>query len=132
MTNDKSINEIDLDYVSITYQDPIVYFVYKDNIELGFPEIREVISFAEKLSGFRPYVTLSDARVRINITNEGKRVLSDMRNMPLFRGTAVIVTNNMFKFAANFLMAFNKPKYPFRAFTSKEEAVAWLLSLPLD
>jgi hypothetical protein len=125
-------NEIDLPYASIKYIDPIVCFVYKEGAELGFPEIRELISCAEKLSGYKPYFTFADVRVNVNVTNEGKRVLMDMNNMPLFRGTGVLVKNSMYQFAANFLKIYNKPKYPFRAFTSEEKTIAWLLTLPLD
>lgn len=124
--------EIQLSYVRIKYQDPIVFFEYKDGTELGFPEIREVIAWAEKLSGYKPYFSFTDARVHVNVTNEGKRIVADIRNMPFLRGSAVLVKNSIYKFAANFLNEFHKPEYPFRAFTSEEEAVSWLLSLPLE
>ncbi len=127
----ETINKIDLPYASITYIEPIVYFEYKEEAELGFPEIRKLISCAEDLSGHKPYVTFADARVSMNITNEGKRIVADVKNMPLFRGTAALVNNNLYKYAANLLSLFNSSKYPFRAFTSKEEAVKWLSSLPL-
>src|ERR1044071_5374006 len=107
------MNEIDLPYVTITYTEPIVYFVYKEGAELGFPEIRELISSAEKLSGGKPYVTFGDVRVNMNLTNEGKRYVADVRHMPLFRGTAVLVKNSFHKFAVNFLKDFSKGKYPF-------------------
>lgn len=126
------MKEIILPYATITYEEPIVYFTYKEGTELGFPEIEELISLSEKLSGNRPYVTFSDVRVDINVTNEGKRVVADMNNMPLFRGTAVLVKNSSYKFAINFLGHFkNKQQYPFRAFTQKKKAIEWLLSLPL-
>jgi hypothetical protein len=126
------MNEIHLKYVSIHYSEPIVYFVYKEGAELGFPEIRELISYAEQLSAKKPYVTFADVRVNLNITNEGKRVLQDMNNMPYFRGTAVLVKNSIHKFAVEVLNSFHKPAYPFRAFTSKEKAIEWLSSLPLN
>jgi hypothetical protein len=117
--------------VSIHYREPIVYYVYKEGAELGFPEIRELISYAEQLSGKKPYVTFADVRVKLNITNEGKRVLQDMNNMPYFRGTAALVKNSIHKLAVDIMNGFNKPNYPFRAFTSRDEAITWLLSLPL-
>jgi hypothetical protein len=126
------MNEIHLKYVSIHYSEPIVYFVYKEGAELGFPEIRELIACAEQLSGKKPYVTFADVRVNLNITNEGKRVLQDMNNMPYFRGTAALVKSSIHKFAADLMNTFHKPAYPFKAFTAKEEAIQWLLSLPLD
>lgn len=123
--------EITLPYVTITYIHPVVYFKYKENVELGFPEVEELIKYAERLSGNKPYVTLADVRDGISITNEGKRVVADIKNMPLFRGTAAVVKNDIYQLAANFLSLFNRPGYPFRAFTSKERAVEWLLTLPL-
>jgi hypothetical protein len=58
-------------------------------------------------------------------------VITDLKNMPLFRGTAALVNTNLYKYAANLLSCFNNPKYPFRAFTSEEEAIQWLMSIPL-
>jgi len=125
------MSEIKLPYVTITYKEPIVYLIYEEDIELGFPEIKELISCAEKLSGYRPYVTLSDLRAGVKITNEGKRFVSDLRNMPYFKGTAALVKNSFYKYAIDILNSFHKQQYPFRVFTEKEEAISWLLSLPL-
>jgi hypothetical protein len=36
--------EIELPYVSIKFDAPIVYFVYKEDVELGFPEITKLIA----------------------------------------------------------------------------------------
>lgn len=123
---------IELSYASITYEAPIVYFEYKEGTELGFPEIRELIACAEQLSGHTPYLTFSDVRVNMNLTNEGKRYVENMKNMPLFRGTAILVKNDFYRFALNFLNNLNKTQYPFNAFTNKQKAINWLLTLPLN
>jgi hypothetical protein len=124
--------ETELPYARIRYEAPVVYYIYQENIELGFPEIRELVSRAEQLSGNKPYVTFADVRGGISITNEGKRMLEDPRNMPLFRGTAALVSSGLYKLAANFMNQYSKRQYPFRAFTSEQEAIEWLRSLPLD
>ncbi|MDF2451894.1 MAG: hypothetical protein K0S26_1398 [Bacteroidota bacterium] len=128
----ETMHFIELPYVTISYQEPIVYFRFMDGAELGFPEIRELISQAEKLSDFKPYLTFSDVRNDVNVTNEGKRMLENFNNMPLFRGSAVLVKNNLYRFAVDFMNYYNKPKFPFKAFTSEEKAINWLLSLPLN
>ncbi len=130
--NSSTFEHIDLSYVTITHKSPIICFAYKEGTELGFPEIKELISYAEKLSDYKPYVTLADARVNMNITNEGKRYVANTDHMPLFRGTAVLVKNSLYQLAVNFANAFNSPKYPIRAFTSEEKAIEWLMSLPLE
>lgn len=125
------MREIELSYVTIKYKAPIVYYTYKEGAELGFPEIRELIHYAENLSGGKPYVTFADVRVNMNITEEGKKIVSTRENMPLFRGTAALVKNNMYSFGANLMNTFNKKDYPFKAFTNKEKAIEWLRSLDL-
>jgi hypothetical protein len=123
---------IELSYVSIYYKSPVVYFTYKENTELGFPEIKELVKYAETLSKGRPYFTLSDVRVnKISVTEEGKKYLANFNHMPLFRGTAALVTNSMVQMAANFMDLFQKKPYPFKAFTNKEKALEWLMTLPL-
>ncbi|MBL7919368.1 MAG: hypothetical protein JNJ40_03575 [Bacteroidia bacterium] len=126
------VDKIELTYVTITYEAPIVYFIYKDGTELGFPEIKELVGYAEKLSKGKPYFTFSDVRVDINVTKQGKLYLEDLNNMPLFRGTAAWVKNSVYSFAANFMSSFSRKSFPFRAFTEKEKAIEWLKGLPLN
>ncbi|MGZ3902117.1 MAG: DUF7793 family protein [Bacteroidia bacterium] len=120
------MTEIDLPYAHISYSDPIVQITYKKGVQLGFPEIKELISSSEKISGGKPYVTLSDIREGVELTAEGKRYVSDPAKMPLFRGTAVLVSSTLLKIAVEFAAQFDKNIYPFRAFTDKKKAVNWL------
>ena len=121
--------DIELPYSNIYYEAPIIYIEYKKDAELGFGEIRQLISTAEKLSGGKPYVVLSDVRNGVNITPMGKKLAADPGTMPLHRGSAVLLRNNMQRLAANFFGS--KNPYPFKAFTDKQKAVEWLLTLPL-
>lgn len=118
---------IELDYVTISYKEPVVYLVFKDGAELGFPQIRELTSHAEKLCGNKPYLVFSDTRAKVNVTPEGRKVSADSKEAPLHRGTAVLVKSSMIKIAINFFGGLQKPMYPFRAFTDKKEAIDWLL-----
>lgn len=126
------MSEIELSYVTIRYKKPIVYFKYKRGAEIGFPEVKELIAYAEKLSNGKPYVTFSDVREEMNITEEGKRYVANHDNMPLFRGTAALVKNSMMSLAANIIGQMSRNKYPFKSFTSEEKAIEWLNSLSLD
>jgi hypothetical protein len=126
------VSKIELPYVSVSFESPIVYYKYKDGAELGFPEMKELIKTAEQLSWSRPYFTFSDVRVKMNVTAEGRKYIMDYRHMPYFRGAAVLVKNNMMSIALNFFSYFQKKKYPLKAFTDKEKALEWLRTLPLD
>ncbi len=128
----KVSQEIDLAYCKIHYEKPIVYFIFKEGTELGFPEMRECRANAEKLSGGKPYFTFSDVRQNVNMTKEGRKVASDEKEAPLHRGNVALVNSSPLKHVANFLANFSQAKYPFKAFTEKEKAIDWLLKLPLD
>ncbi len=123
--------EVELPYVTIYYEKPIVHLIFKEGAELGFPEIRELTSYAEKLSGNLPYFVFSDVHANVSVTPEGRRVAADIKEAPLHRGSAVLVNNSMLKLAVNFFSGFKKPLFPYRAFTDKQKAIDWLLQLPI-
>ena len=122
--------ETELPYSNIYYEAPIVYIEYKKDAELGFGEIRQVVAMAEQLSGHKPYVVLSDVREGISVTPMGKKISADPGTAPLHRGTALLLKNSMLRLAANFFGTSNP--YPFKAFTDKQKAIDWLLTLPLN
>jgi len=63
----ESIKKIELEYVTITYNEPVIHLVFKDGAELGFPQIKELTKYSEKLSGNKPYVVFSDVRANVNV-----------------------------------------------------------------
>jgi len=123
---------IELPYAVMRYKAPVIHVLYKAGAQLGFIEIRELIRTAENLAGYMPYVVLSDVRAGVSVTPMGKKVVSDPNELPLHRGTAVVVTNSLMKLAANFFDKLNPAPYPFRAFTNEQQATRWLLSLSLE
>jgi hypothetical protein len=125
------MEQIELEYVTIRYKAPIVYLTFKPGAELGFPEIEELTSYAEKLSANKPYLVLSDARAHVKVTPEGKKHSADAKYSRLQNGTAVIVKNTIYQLAANFFIGIQKPEFPFSVFTEEQKAIDWLLSLPL-
>lgn len=126
------MSSLKLSYVTIQYKEPIVYLTFKAGAELGFPELQELVAHAEKLSGYKNYVVLSDAREKVSVTPAGKNYSAETKNSPLQKGTAVLVRNEVLKLATNFFFGLKNPEYPFCAFTDEAKAKEWLLSLPLD
>ena len=125
------MNEIELEYVKIFYKEPIVYMTFKEDAELGVPEMHELIDYAEKLSGKKPYVIFSDVRVNMDVTHEGRRLVANAQVAPFHKGTAVLVKNTLYLYAVNLFAKFNKPAYPYQVFTDKQKALDWLMQLPL-
>jgi|ERR1700722_5120428 len=121
---------MELEYVKMCYKAPIIHMTFSDGAELGIPEIRDLITYSETLSEKKPYVILSDVRVTMDVTHEGKRLAA--KASPLHRGTAVLVKNTLYQYAVTLFSKFDKPEFPYRVFTDEQEALNWLLQLPLD
>jgi len=100
-----------------------------EDAELGFGEIRDLTKHAETLSQNQPYFALSDARAGVRVTPLGKKTSADPATAPLCKGSAVLVSSKMLQIAANFYDHINPAPHPFKAFTSKQAAIKWLLSL---
>lgn len=126
------MEEIISQYGIAYYKEPIVSFIFKEGLELGFPEVHELIAQAEKLSGYKPYVILCDMRKNVQVTREGRKTGADKKTVPLKRGTAFLVHAHELEQAADFFNTVQTPDYPFQAFADREEAIKWLLKLPVD
>jgi hypothetical protein len=126
-----TMEQINLGYVVIRYDAPIIYLDFKPGFELGFPEMRELVFYAEQLSEKNKYVVLADIREGVRVTSEGRKYSAEGKNSPFQMETAVLAKNTLLKLAANFFFDLQKPSFPYRAFTEEQEAVDWLLNLPL-
>lgn len=126
------MTEVELPYVSVAFDAPIMFLHFKEEVELGFPEIKELTALAENLGNKKPYFVLTDVSKNVKLTNEGKKLAADYTKAPLLRGSAVIVNSSLVEIAANFIAGFQKTKYPLKVFTKKEDALSWLKSLPLE
>src|ERR1700722_880623 len=122
---------MELEYVKMCYKAPIIHMTFSDGAELGIPEIRDLITYSETLSERKPYVILSDVRVTMDVTHEGRRLAANAKFAPFHRGTAVLVPNTLYQYAATLFSKFDKPEFPYRVFTNEKEAMNWLLQLPL-
>lgn len=126
------MEEVKLPYATLYYNEPIVYTVFNENVELGFPEVRALIFHSEKLSGYKPYVAFSDARAEnIRVTPQGRKAAAAPGHAPLSRGSALLVNSNVLKTALNLFDDIGGFHGAFKAFTDRQEAIDWLLKLPL-
>ncbi len=125
------MKNVHLPYATLTYEAPIVSIEFKENIELGFLEIRELIHHAEELSGHQPYLTLSQVKKNVRVTPVGKQMAADRNEAPLNCGSAVLVNSVLIELATNFFHSVVKVEFPFKAFTDAEKAKEWLLSLDI-
>ncbi len=116
-------------YGLVRYEEPIVYLLFDAGVELGFPEMQELVALSEEISDHKPYMVLSDMRAGVKMTREGKRTIASKDQVPLKRATALLVNPDELEAGENFFAEAKEPDQPFKAFTDKREAVSWLKQL---
>lgn len=126
------MKEAILPYAHFHYAAPVVFIEFARNVELGFLEVREIFLVCEKLSGGLPYVVLADVRRGVALTPMGKKASTGTPPSPLHRGTAVVMLRDTMQEQIDFLRQMNRAPFPLRAFTERQQAIDWLLTLPLD
>lgn len=123
------MQSVDLPFATLTYKAPIVRIAFKDRVDIGLYEIRELVQTCEKLSGFRPYFIFADARERVSITPLGIKSAANPKEAPLHRGTAVLVNSFFLEKAANIFGKMVRPPFPYKVFTDHTRPIPWLYSL---
>jgi hypothetical protein len=121
------MQEIDFVHTTVRYEAPVIYLLFKEDADLDVDQVRELIAAAEKLSGKKPYLILSDARVNLLITPEARKVSAEKTEAPYVIANAVLVNNLGLSLTANFFMKFNKPNFPVKVFYDEGKAMEWLL-----
>ncbi len=121
------MKNIALPYAVMHYEEPIVSIVFKEKSQLGFLEMRELTRNAVKLSGGKSYFTLCYIPNQINITPLGKQIVSDIKEAPLCKGSAIIAKKDIAEHTANFFYKINRSKFVCKAFSDGQEARDWLL-----
>jgi hypothetical protein len=125
------MNEIKSPYATISYNEPVISYTFHEDVEVGFPEVQELVAHAETLSGKKPYVVIQDMRVNMRVTPAGRKTMADKKDVPLKRGHAMLVHEHELKKATDFFNETHYPDCPFQVFTDKEKAIEWLLKLPV-
>lgn len=124
------MKEIVLPYVTIEYTAPIVYGKFSKNAELGFPEIKEFFSCVELIAKNKNYLLFWDTYFIGNITEQGKRILKNYTNIASCKGNAILINKDRSECLQNLIEDY-KTEYPLRVFSSGQDAIDWLSTLPL-
>jgi hypothetical protein len=123
------MKNIALPYAVMRFEEPIVSIIFKEKAQLGFVEMRELKKNAENLSGGKCFYTICYLPSVINLTPLGKKVVSDIRETPLNKATAIVIKDNSNKQIPGFINKLKRSKLQIRMFANGEEAREWLLSL---
>jgi len=130
--NSITLKEIDSKEANIQLKsNGIVYVLFKDDCVLDIElQFRLLDSYNEITAGrLTPFVFL--AAENVTITSEARDNATTIESISPLGASAAVVNNLAYKLIANFYMRLNKPKRPFKTFSSEEEAVDWLLSIEM-
>src|SRR3954470_16084172 len=122
----RDMKKAELPYATIEKRDGVIWLIMKEEAELDVREVKEFTSVCEKLSGNKPYYLISDARVNLSISTEGRTAATSKEISPLLVANAVFVNNVAVRMVANFFTAVNKPHFKYKVFNDEQEAQAWL------
>jgi hypothetical protein len=120
------MKKAELSYATLEKRGDFIWLIIKEDAELDVKEVKEFTSMCEKLSGNKPYFLISDARVNLSITTEGRKAAASRTISPLLVANAVLVNNVAVRMVANFFTAVNKPHFKYKVFNEEQEALAWL------
>jgi hypothetical protein len=124
--NDRAMSEIDLSTAFLRYEEPFMYLILKDHIQLDPAKIREISNTASELSQGKPYLLLSDARAQLAITPEGQGAAADKDILQLVSASAILVSSWPKKLLVNMVIHFSNMPFPMKMFTHAGEALNWL------
>jgi hypothetical protein len=122
------MKQIEFSHTLVQNRDGVIWFRFKEDADLDGREMKELFKAAEKLSEKKPYLLVSDARVHLNISSEGRKVSADKNETSLVIANAVLTTHIAIQLTANFFIKFNKPHFHYKVFSSENEALKWLLA----
>lgn len=119
-------SEVDLTAAILKYEEPVMYLVLKDNVQLNPAHVREIADSASELSAGKPYLLFSDARVHIKLTPEATSTASDRNLLSLIGASAILVKSWPQKMIANLFIRYSEMPFPTRLFTNASKALSWL------
>lgn len=120
------MDKVDLSYATLESRKGIIWLILKEDAELDVKEIKDFTSVCEKLANHKPYFLISDARVNLSITSEGRKAAASKEISPLLVANAVLVNNVAVRIVANFFTAVNKPHFKYKVFNEERAAINWL------
>lgn len=120
------MKRIELPYVTIENREGIIWMIFREGADLDVKEVKAFNAALREIGGDGPLLVISDARVSLTISAEGRRLAADKKEVPNFVANAVLVNNLAVRLTANFFSNFNKPPFKYRVFNDESKALKWL------
>jgi hypothetical protein len=119
---------IENEFVKFWIEDGILFNEFLKPTVLNVENAKEIIRLRHEISSNNKYYWCTSFNNVTSMPKEG-RDYTDKYGQDFLYASAAIVKNSIEAFIVNFFIKLKKPHVPFRAFTSKDEAIAWLKEL---
>jgi hypothetical protein len=116
------------EYIEFWYEDEILFSQFSEPIDLTYDNSRKIIDFRNQISRNSKQYWCYDFR-NVKSMDKKSRDYAEKNGQNFLFATGAIVKTSVQAFIVNFFIKLKNPKVPFKAFTSKVEAIAWLKEL---
>ncbi len=107
-------------------EDGIIRSIVLRNAEQVLADVKENIAALVEVSQGKKRPLLVDIRIMKSVDREAREYLAGDEATRNNCATAMIVGSPLSRTIGNFIMIFNKPRFPTKLFTSEAAALAWL------
>ncbi len=92
-------------------------------------DLMAILDLMEQAADGKPFLLIMIVnKFEFLMTKEARKLFQHYEKaQKLIKAEAVVINSRSTKILYNLLTMVNKPKFPFKAFTSEQEAIAWLL-----
>jgi hypothetical protein len=113
------------DLVSFEVIEGILYGRYKVT-EINLETAKLATSFRKQITEGNPMPAIADISMVKLVPKDTREYFSSAQAGEDISAMAVIINNPVARTIGNFFLKFHQPKYPFRFFTSVDEATNWI------
>jgi hypothetical protein len=128
---DNSVLVKDLGFAKILYIEEIdlLEVEYQENCLVDRKEALQVIEHSRQFrNGSNKYTMITATKDFFNMTPEARATFAEeMKTGFKVQKMAILVNSLAYRILANFFIRFDKPPVPTKLFSSRKEAIVWLL-----
>lgn len=119
------MDQIENEFASFYIEDGILYFIYKNNIELDLEAAIRVVEDRKSIQKGISYPVICDIRGLKNVDKTARDYLAK-EGSSLVTAVALIMDSPAYQFMANFYLKVSKPNVPTKMFTTMTEALGFV------
>ena len=100
--------------------------VFKNGAEAGLPDLEENFAAVKQLNNGEPSPLLLDITKLKYMDREGRAYSARKETVSDIQALAILIGSSVGRMLGSFFLGLNKPPYPTKLFTDKDEAIEWL------